>query len=100
MEVSKFHRKSMPVEHARNLFKLWEALQKGSHDDSPSEAEDLGDEAEIYLKRRKPNVVACDTDGGRIRQPDSDLLEVNQIMRGRICFVRMEWISRRIGTGK
>jgi hypothetical protein len=47
MEVTKFHRKSMAVEHARNLFKL-------------SEAEDLRDEAEIYLKRRKPNVVACD----------------------------------------
>ena len=26
MEVTKFHRNSMPVDHARNLFKLLEAL--------------------------------------------------------------------------
>lgn len=62
MEVTKFHRKSMPVEHARNLFKLYEALIQSSHDDSPDEAEDLRDEAETYLKRRKPNVVVCDTE--------------------------------------
>jgi ElaB/YqjD/DUF883 family membrane-anchored ribosome-binding protein len=62
MEVTKFHRKSMPVEHARNLFKLSEALLQDSHDDSPEEAEGLRDEAEIYLKRRKPDVVACHTE--------------------------------------
>lgn len=62
MEVTKFHRKSMPVEHARNLFKLSEALLQGSHDDNPGEAENLRDEAEIYLKRRKSDMVACATE--------------------------------------
>lgn len=60
MEVTKFHGKSMAVEHARNLFKLSEALLQDNHDDSPGEAEALRDEAEIYIKRRKPDVVACD----------------------------------------
>ncbi|KAH0553214.1 hypothetical protein GP486_006614, partial [Trichoglossum hirsutum] len=60
MEVTKFHRKSMPVEHARNLFKLSEALLQDNHDSSSGEWENLRDEAEIYLKRRKPGVVACD----------------------------------------
>ena len=52
----------MPVEHARNLFKLSETLLQDSHDDSSHEAETLRDEAEIYLKKKKPDVVACDTE--------------------------------------
>ncbi|KAI9842890.1 MAG: hypothetical protein M1837_006722 [Sclerophora amabilis] len=62
IEVTKFHMKTMPVEHARNLFKLSEALLQDSHDDSHGEAEDLRNEAETYLKRRRPDVVACDTE--------------------------------------
>lgn len=52
----------MPVEHARSLFKLSEALLQDSQNDSPSEAEDLWDKAEIYLRKRKPDVIACDTE--------------------------------------
>ncbi|KID94052.1 pfs domain-containing protein, partial [Metarhizium majus ARSEF 297] len=63
MEMTKLYRKNMPVEHARNLFKLSEALlQDEDVDDSSCEAKDLRDEAEIYLKRRKPDVTACDTE--------------------------------------
>ena len=48
----------MPVEHARSLFKLSEALMQNSssnvneEDDSEDEAQDLRDEAEVYLLRR------------------------------------------------
>lgn len=52
----------MPLEHARNLFKLSETLLQDSHEGSLGEAEDLRDEAEVYLKRRKQDVVACDTE--------------------------------------
>lgn len=53
----------MPVEHARNLFKLSEALvQDEDVDDGTCEAKDLRDEAEIYLKRRNPDLSACDTE--------------------------------------
>ena len=62
MEITKFHRKSMPVEHARNQFKLSEALLQDSHDDSSDEAEALRNEAETHLKSRKPDVVTCDTE--------------------------------------
>ena len=52
----------MPVEHARNLFKLSEALLQDSLDDSHGEAQALRDEAEIYVKRKRPDGVACDTE--------------------------------------
>ncbi len=42
----------MPVEHARNLFKLSEALLQDSLDDSHGEAQELRDEVEIYVKRK------------------------------------------------
>lgn len=48
----------MPVEHARSLFKLFEALMQNSssnvneEDGSEDEAHDLRDEAEVYLLRR------------------------------------------------
>lgn len=62
MEVTKFHVDKMPVEHARNLFKLSEALLQDNQDDSNDEAERLRDSAEIFLKRRKPDMVASDTE--------------------------------------
>lgn len=62
IEVTKFHRKSMPVEHARNLFKLSEALLQDSHEDSQVEAGNLRAEAEVYLRRRKAGLVTCDTE--------------------------------------
>ncbi|UKZ73821.1 hypothetical protein TrVFT333_001474 [Trichoderma virens FT-333] len=58
IEITKFHADTMPVEHARSLFKLSEALiQKSSsneneNDGSENEAQDLRDEAEVYLLRR------------------------------------------------
>ncbi|UKZ68842.1 uncharacterized protein TrAtP1_009862 [Trichoderma atroviride] len=58
LEITKFHADTMPVEHARGLFKLSEALVQNSStnedekDDSEEEAQDLRDEAEIYLLRR------------------------------------------------
>jgi hypothetical protein len=53
----------MPVEHARALFKLSEALTQNSdsvedkEDDVQNEAQDLRDEAEIYLLRREPGAI-------------------------------------------
>lgn len=53
----------MPVEHARGLFKLSEALVQNSStnenedDGSEEEAQDLRDEAEIYLLRRDKNAT-------------------------------------------
>lgn len=62
MDVTKPYRMSNPVEHARSLFKLSEALLQDSSDGSVSDAESLRDEAEIYLKRRNPDVIACSTE--------------------------------------
>ena len=48
----------MPVEHARSLFKLSEAMMQNSssnlneEDGSEEEAQNLRDEAEVYLLRR------------------------------------------------
>ncbi|OPB46038.1 hypothetical protein A0O28_0061580 [Trichoderma guizhouense] len=58
LEITKFHSDAMPVEHARGLFKLSEALvqnlstNEGEDDGSKKEAEYLRDEAEKYLLRR------------------------------------------------
>ena len=56
LEITKFHVDTMPVEHARGLFKLSEALMQNSssneEDGSEDKAQDLRDEAEIYLLRR------------------------------------------------
>lgn len=58
LEITKFHADTMPVEHARGLFKLSEALVQNSStiknedDGSEEEAQDLRDEAELYLLRR------------------------------------------------
>ncbi len=43
----------MPVEHARGLFKLSEALiQNSSSNENEDEAQNFRDEAEVYLLRR------------------------------------------------
>jgi len=52
----------MPVEHARGLFKLSEALMQNSssnenEDGSEDEAHDLRDEAEVYLLRRDEGAI-------------------------------------------
>lgn len=64
MEVTDFHKKKMPIEHARNLFKLSEAmLQKnptGENLNSLSEAERLRGEADRYLARTLANVSTYD----------------------------------------
>ncbi|KAL7929497.1 P-loop containing nucleoside triphosphate hydrolase protein [Trichoderma chlorosporum] len=58
LEITRFHADAMPVEHARCLFKLSEALIQSSStsenedDDSKKEAQDMRDEAERYLLRR------------------------------------------------
>ncbi|RGP66019.1 tetratricopeptidelike helical [Fusarium sporotrichioides] len=54
LDVSKFYKEAMPVEHARTCFMLSEALFKDNPNDT-DEAEDLRSDAEIYLKRRDPN---------------------------------------------
>lgn len=50
----------MPIEHARNLFKLSEALLQDGKDDSTAEAESLRNEAEAFFKKRKPDAEKCD----------------------------------------
>ncbi|KAF2688084.1 hypothetical protein K458DRAFT_295015, partial [Lentithecium fluviatile CBS 122367] len=56
LEITKFHSDVMPVEHARGLFKLSEALIQDSNESE--EARDLRDEAEVFLLRRDPQAVA------------------------------------------
>ncbi|KAH8703633.1 pfs domain-containing protein [Talaromyces proteolyticus] len=60
--VTKFHRNNMPVEHARNLFKLSEALLQDSDNNSLEKAEDNRKEAETYLKSRQSDMIPCDTE--------------------------------------
>ncbi|KAM0511973.1 hypothetical protein ACHAPE_009329 [Trichoderma viride] len=63
LEITKFHADTMPVEHARGLFKLSEALVQNSStiknedDGSEEEAQDLRDEAELYLLRRDTSAM-------------------------------------------
>lgn len=58
VEITKFHADTFPVEHARGLFKLSEALTQNSssneneEDGSEDEAQNLRDEAEVYLLKR------------------------------------------------
>ncbi|KAF1961988.1 hypothetical protein CC80DRAFT_522601 [Byssothecium circinans] len=61
IEITKHHTKTMPVEHARNLFKLSEGLLQDSNGNE-DEAEDLRDQAEIYLKRRDPDATEFGTE--------------------------------------
>ncbi|KAL3437123.1 hypothetical protein BDV09DRAFT_163834 [Aspergillus tetrazonus] len=52
LEITRFHADVMPVEHARSLFKLSEALLQNEDENANEEAETLRDEAEVFLLRR------------------------------------------------
>lgn len=56
LELTKHHAKEMPVEHARNLFKLSEALHQDSYDNNDEVAE-MRAEVEVYLRKRDPQAV-------------------------------------------
>lgn len=56
------HKIDRPIEYARALFKLSEALTQDSFEDSHSEAVNLRDEAETILKDVQPDVVHCDAE--------------------------------------
>ncbi|KAI0412494.1 hypothetical protein F5X98DRAFT_367241 [Xylaria grammica] len=66
LEITKFHADVMPVEHARSLFKLSEALTQNSSLDGDNsdgdEAQDLRDEAEVFLLRRDKNATEFSTE--------------------------------------
>ncbi|QKX54573.1 uncharacterized protein TRUGW13939_01660 [Talaromyces rugulosus] len=62
MTVTRFHKMSMPVEHARNLFKASEALLQDDKADSKDKAENYRMQAETLLKMRNPDIIACDTE--------------------------------------
>ncbi|KAK0747419.1 pfs domain-containing protein [Apiosordaria backusii] len=62
MKVTKFQEKNMPAEHARNLFKLSEALLQDGHHGSTEEAIALREEAEAILKRRDAHITDASTD--------------------------------------
>lgn len=61
LEATEFYSRLMPVEHARNLFKLSEALLRNA-DDSGSEAADLREKAVLYLRKKSPNVFETGTE--------------------------------------
>ena len=56
LEITAKHRKMMPVEHARSLFKLSEALLQDPHADEATVV-NLRDQAEAYLKERSPEAT-------------------------------------------
>lgn len=60
--MTTFHKHKRPAEHARNLFKLSEALLRDAHDDGSGEAAALWDEAQRYLKICKPDGPDGSTD--------------------------------------
>lgn len=57
MDMTKFHAKVMPVEHARCLFKLSEALAQDGYAGHAEEGRGLRDEAEMFLSRRDPQAT-------------------------------------------
>ncbi|EME85066.1 uncharacterized protein MYCFIDRAFT_135445 [Pseudocercospora fijiensis CIRAD86] len=61
LDVTKFNKDLMPVEHARSLFKLSEALTQDNHDGG-AEAERLRNEAEVFLRKMDPGASAFDTE--------------------------------------
>jgi hypothetical protein len=62
MVITKVRKMDSPVEHARSLFKLSEALAQDSFDDSQVEAVILREEAESTLRRMKPNMTGLNTE--------------------------------------
>jgi hypothetical protein len=62
MAVTHFHEISMPVEHARNLFKVSEALLQNDQADNKDKAETYRTQAVTFLKKRIPDMITCDTE--------------------------------------
>jgi hypothetical protein len=58
MDITRMRKIDRPVEHARTMFKLSEALLQDGPDESQAEAVSLGDEAEVLLKRANPDAAA------------------------------------------
>ena len=63
MAVTSFHKKTRPAEHARNLFRLSEALLQDEHGISrgPTNSEQLRDEAQTCLKAYDPGMGTLTT---------------------------------------
>lgn len=61
MEVTRFHKDKMPMEHARNLFKLSEAVTQDDPEDLIGPDLFLK-EAESYLKKAAPNATPAGTE--------------------------------------
>ncbi len=61
VKLTEIHRDIMPVEHARTVFKLSEALLQANHENN-AEAKSLREEAETYLKSRKPDALSFSTE--------------------------------------
>jgi len=55
LEVTEFYSRLMPVENGRNYFKLSEALLQNG-DDSATEAADLRDKAEFFLRKKSDTI--------------------------------------------
>lgn len=55
IEVTKIHSSYMPIEHARSLFKLSEALLRLEDEKYTEEARSLQAEAETSLRKRIPD---------------------------------------------
>ena len=59
MVVTAFHQKSMPIEHARNQFKLSEALEhKRGVEEDIEEAQTLKINAEAALRAKHPELTS------------------------------------------
>ncbi|KAH8161060.1 hypothetical protein CIB48_g7180 [Xylaria polymorpha] len=62
LEIMKVHRADRPVEHARSLFKLPEALLQHNMDTSHAEAITLRDEVENVLRKANSTIIRFDTE--------------------------------------
>ncbi|CAI6073766.1 unnamed protein product [Clonostachys chloroleuca] len=60
-EITEIYSRTMPVEHGRNLFKLSEALMQNG-DEKEAEASVLRDEAESFLKKKRPDAIETGTE--------------------------------------
>ncbi|KAI7781720.1 hypothetical protein LA080_014486 [Diaporthe eres] len=61
MEVTRFHKERMPMEHARNLFRLSEAVTQDNPEDMVG-PDLLLKEAESYLRKGSPNAILAGTE--------------------------------------
>ncbi|PLB54820.1 hypothetical protein P170DRAFT_483593 [Aspergillus steynii IBT 23096] len=62
MEMTEVCKTARPVEYARTLFKLSEALMHDGLDDGEGEATWLREEAEKIMLKTRPEAVRCDTE--------------------------------------